>query len=226
MLGPSQDVEEEEDLEAGRRRARAPSVSPNSPLVQEQLNRLTARLRDEVQGSDHSPMASRRGSLSGERPGSTPGTTAVPSLVGDVPKRLKDLKSLDRVSFLRGSFDKFRSEQNAYITRLLAEGFVSDDELRVHKPAPSLYDQFVGGPGETVRTHISSAVPPSTQPSRRKAGKTSEKESEGSQTSDDSPTAGDVSKPRGSPEVITGTMVLRVFSFLFVSLTRACGGNG
>lgn len=217
-------------MEAGRGRARAPSVSPGSPMMQDQFERLTARLRDEVQRDD-SPVPSRRNSLSGgDRSTSAPGTTAAPSLAAQAPKRLKDLKALDRVAFLLGTFEHFKNEQNAYIVRLLAEGFVDDDELRLHKPTPSLYDQYISG-SPAVASHVASAVRPSaTQPVQRKVDKSVSQDSKGSQSSAESQSQAEVeqekpvtsedilSPPGGSKEVITGTMVLRMFSFIFVSL--------
>lgn len=219
------DLEDEEDIEAGRARARAPSVSPGSPEVQDQLARVSARLRAEVQGADNSPMASRRGSFSGdgEKPASVEGTTAVPSLAPDpTPKRAKDLKSLDRVAFLRGCWHNFKSEQNEAITRLLAEGILDDDELRLNKPAPSLYEQFTAGVAPmTAATHAATAIRvPVTKPVKRKGGKKSVEQGvevgEGTSTEESSDRSREEAKAKSTTEIICGTTVLRVFSFLFV----------
>lgn len=178
-------------------------------------------------------MASRRGSFSAEKQPSEEGTTAVPSLApGSSPKRAKDLKSLDRVAFLRGCWANFKVEQNESITRLLARGIVDDDNLRLHKPAPSLYQQFVSPPEVTVRTHAATAVRPAeTQPMQRKGGKKiaeQEKElvgqpvdeSDGSGAQDGSQSSGE-SMFQSNTEIICGTSVLRVFSFIFVSFRQA-----
>lgn len=220
-----QDNNGDEDLEAGRARSRSMSVHSPSPEVQNQLARVSERLRQEVKGISHSPMASRRGSFSEDKPavpgaGSHEGTTAVPSARASIaPKKGLDLRELDRVGFMRNCWARFKSAQNEYIARLLSEGVLEDDQLRVEMPTASLAELYRDGPGYMAAPAGTSDAyrPFVTSPVRRNTSRPVK--ADAATSSADSSASDEKTQEDGlreeTAEHICGSAVLRTFSFLF-----------
>ncbi|KAM0793556.1 hypothetical protein ACM66B_000993 [Microbotryomycetes sp. NB124-2] len=222
------DNEDEQDIETGRMRtrSRSKSMSQQDPEINTQLERVNARLRQELKGISHTPVQSRRNSFSNEASAaqpppvsSTSGTTVVPSSRASTERRHRaiELKDLDRVAFMRGAWKRFKGAQNDYIAKLLSEGVLDDDTLRVEMPSQSLADLYRDGPGYSgsapigvnygLRPYLSNA-------SRRNTAK-SEDEKQGSDASSSPQEPEQPSLRAESAERVCGSAILRTFSALF-----------
>ncbi|KAK4052886.1 hypothetical protein OIO90_004162 [Microbotryomycetes sp. JL221] len=258
------DNEDEFDIEAGQRirsKSLSRTISHQQPEIENQLARVSERLRQEVKSITHTPVGSRRNSFSNDNkstvmgPSSTQphvnqsssveGTTAVPSLRngsvkgggvgggggGSSSKKIIELKDLDRVAYMRGSWLRFKTAQNEYIAKLLSEGVLDDNVLRVEMPSASLADMYRDGPTylpEAMGTTTGPYRPFITTASRRDTTRSEdEKDIDSSSHSDHKSTSAsqqpqqqqqDVDAQilrRESAERVCGSAILRTFSALF-----------
>ncbi|KAK4055132.1 hypothetical protein OIV83_000412 [Microbotryomycetes sp. JL201] len=220
------DIEDELDIETGRARTRSRSKSMSQdPEINTQLERVNARLRQELRGISHTPVQSRRNSFSNDDNAatsnppvvaSTGGTTVVPSprTSSDRRHRVIDLKEIDRVAFMRGAWKRFKSAQNDYIAKLLSEGVLDDDSLRVEMPTQSLAELYRDGPGYTAPVGVNYGLRPYLSNASRRNTAKSDDEKHGTDTSSQE---ADSSEPlrTESAERVCGSAILRTFSALF-----------
>ncbi|GAA5995099.1 uncharacterized protein JCM10292_004539 [Rhodotorula paludigena] len=212
------DEHDSHDLEAGRNRARGFSLSRPAAQPESMQQRVAAKLRKEVATAGSTPTVSRRPSVSGAPDSivnSSFATEAAAALAAAGAK--KDRKLEDKVAFMRDCWKTFENSQLAAIQSMLATGLPDDDELRLHRPGPSMAEQYLNPPARfdpRVQAATTATEASSTAPSLAKRA------TDGSGSGDDKEKAPPSSySSAGSDtlrtsEMICGSAVMRTFAFL------------
>ncbi|KAI5481791.1 hypothetical protein MNV49_000068 [Pseudohyphozyma bogoriensis] len=188
--------------------------------VENRLDAVSKRLRDEVANAGATPVGSRRGSISEEKPASDhEGTTAAPTLAPSTAGGGAKLSAhpsgtpaalLDRVAFLRNCWSSFKEQQNSAIAKMLAS-FPIDDDLHIHAPGPSIHELYSEVRPTGIKSWASSYRPSQTLPVKR--GETAEKPAP--EPSGSSATSAEGAEADQTSSQLCGRMVMRVYSFIF-----------
>ncbi|GAA5834027.1 hypothetical protein JCM9279_004193 [Rhodotorula babjevae] len=211
------------DLESGTGRGRRFSLSVPNPSSKEESDklqqRIAARLRKEVMTAGSTPTTSRRPSMSTAPDTLVEGdvaSAASAALVGHKDGK-KDGKVVDKVAFLRGAWRLFEESQLSGIGRMLATGVPEEDELRLHRPAPSMAEQY-RNPQPRINFQIK---PQATSTATHEAPELVKRATKGTDSSSEDEKIPDSSTSPSRPtdtvrtaEMICASAVMRSFAFL------------
>ncbi|GEM06176.1 transmembrane protein [Rhodotorula toruloides] len=205
------------DVEAGRSdsgRQRAFSVARRDEM-HERMAAMRERLRNEVAGS--TPAISRRPSMSGLAdsvvdPGFAAQAAAALSAAGQGQTR-----KLDKAATLRKCWDSFKASQLASIQKILEDGAPEDDELHLHRPGPSVFEQYADAPPRhraRPAPAASSTAVGSDTPTLTKRSTTKGTDGASGASSDDEKDTPPAGPAAVTSEQICGSAVMRTFAFL------------
>ncbi|BGP28655.1 hypothetical protein JCM10296v2_000391 [Rhodotorula toruloides] len=203
------------DVEAGRSesgRQRAFSVARRDEM-QERMAAMRERLRSEVAGS--TPAMSRRPSMSGLAdsvvdPGFAAQAAAALTAADEGRKR-----KLDKAATLRKCWASFKASQLSSIQKILEDGAPEDDELHLHRPGPSVFEQYTDAPSRhRSRQAASSTAVGSDTPALSKRTTTKGTDAASGASSDDEKDAPPATPAAVTSDQICGSAVMRTFAFL------------
>ncbi|BGP44750.1 hypothetical protein JCM10450v2_000564 [Rhodotorula kratochvilovae] len=215
------EMPESPDIESGHSLGRRFSLSTPATTSKEDADalqqRIAARLRKEVATAGSTPTVSRRPSMSNmpdSLVNSDLAAAATAALASHRPAAEKESKVTDKVAFLRSCWQAFEESQLSGIGRMLATGLPEDDELRLHRPGPSMAQQYLNPPSR-FNPHQSVTTATAT-PVLAKRGT---KETDGLDAEDEKlPASGESSSGSSdtlkTSEMICGSAVMRSFAFL------------